>query len=404
MLSDSENAALSWLNDESEAMVKAIVRWAGVNTHTFNLEGIAQLGSMLEEDFAPLESELIWQKLDPLQTVDDYGQLCELPLGKMLVLHKRPQARQRALLVIHTDTVYPFDGPDQHITLRGTRLQGQGVADAKGGIAMILWSLRAFEQFANTADLGWTVLLNPDEEIGSPGSVRLLEEHARNHDVGLVFEPCLPNGALVGARKGSGNFTVVVKGKSVHAGREFHLGRNAIVGLSECIQKLDMINNEWPDVTLNVGRISGGGALNVVPDLAIGRFNVRVKSSTEMILVGDALADIIKTLNDNTDYEYTLHGQFYSPPKPFDTQHELLFKHVFACGRDIGLHLDHEPTGGVCDGNKLAAFGLPTIDTLGVQGGNIHSPNEYCLCDSFSQRAQLTFLFLSRLANQQIRL
>lgn len=402
MLSDTENTALTWLDNETDAMVRAVVRWAGINTHTFNLEGIARLGAMLEKDFAPLESAAQWQALDPLPAVDDYGELCKVPLGNMLVLQKRPQASKRVLLMIHTDTVYPLDGPEQQLSLRGTRLQGQGVADAKGGIAMILWSLWALERFSRAEDLGWTVLLNPDEEIGSPGSMRLLEAYAKVHDVGLVFEPCLPNGSLVGARKGSGNFTVVVKGKAAHAGREFHLGRNAIVGLSQCIQNLDTINHEWPDVTLNVGRVTGGGALNVVPDLAVARFNVRVKSSTEMVLVGDALTDIIKTLNDQTDYEYTLHGQFYSPPKPFDAQHEVLFNHIFDCGRDIGLHLAHEPTGGVCDGNKLAAYGLPTVDTLGVHGGNIHSPDEYCLSDSFSQRAQLTFLFLHRLAHQEI--
>ena len=404
MLTDIENAALGWLHDEKRSMVDTVVRWAGVNTHTFNLQGLADLGRMLERDLAPLEAALKWTPVDPFSLVNDRGERIERELGRLLVLQKRPHAPRRALLMIHTDTVYPLEGPAQTIRMRDDHLYGQGVADAKGGIAVLLWSLLALERFSPVQDFGWTVLLNPDEEIGSPGSMRLLESYAQGHDIGLVFEPCLPNGALVGARKGSGNFSIIVKGKAAHAGREFHAGINAIVGLSQCIQKLDRINHEWPDVTLNVGRITGGGPLNVVPDLAIGHFNVRVKSSTEMVWVADALEDIVKTLNAQTDYHYTLHGQFYSPPKPMDARHESLFQHVFDCGRSIGMHLQHQPTGGVCDGNKLAAYGLPTVDTLGVQGGDIHSPEEYCLCDSFPQRAQLTFLLLNRFANQAIRL
>src|SRR5690606_18864272 len=119
-------------------------------------------------------------------------------------------------------------------------------------------------------------LINPDEEIGSIGSAPLLVQGAKRNDFGLTYEPSLPDGTLAGARKGSGNFTTVVHGRAAHAGREPQMGRNAIALLAEYIQALFALNGAMPDITVNPGRIDGGGPVNVVPDLAQCAFNVRV--------------------------------------------------------------------------------------------------------------------------------
>jgi glutamate carboxypeptidase len=99
--------------------------------------------------------------------------------------------------------------------------------------------------------------------------------------VGMTYEPALADGSLAGARKGSGNFSLRCRGRAAHAGREHHLGRNAIVAAADFARGLDLLNGQRPDITFNVSRIDGGGAPNVVPDLGICRFNVRVKTEED---------------------------------------------------------------------------------------------------------------------------
>src|SRR5204863_2063795 len=118
-----------------------------------------------------------------------------------------------------------------------------------------------------------------DEEIGSPGSIELLNRAAKDNRLGLLFEPAMGDeGALVGERKGFGNFTVIVRGRAAHAGRDFAQGRNAVIAAAKMMHKLHALNDELGSngITVNVGRVVGGGAVNVVPDLCVARINVRI--------------------------------------------------------------------------------------------------------------------------------
>jgi glutamate carboxypeptidase len=305
----------------------------------------------------------------------------------------------RVLLCIHTDTVYAVDHPFQTTTLLDAdTLRGPGVADAKGGIAVMLTALQAFEQTPWASRLGWEVLLNPDEEIGSPGSTPLLADAAKRNHVGLLFEPAMPDGSMAGRRKGSGNFTLVVRGRSAHAGRDFALGRNAIVAMAELVGQLHGLNGAWPGVTVNVGRIEGGGAVNVVPDLAIARVNVRTTKAEDEPLIRARFEELVAQLNTRDGITAELHGHFSSPAKIPDARTLSLLKSIAECGRELGLDLTWRDSGGVCDGNKLAAFGLPNVDTLGVRGGEIHSPAEFLKLDSLTERAKLVMLVMGQLA------
>jgi glutamate carboxypeptidase len=219
---------------------------------------------------------------------------------------------------------------------------------------------------------------------------------AKEHDVGLLFEPALPNGNLVDSRKGSGNFTAVVRGRSAHAGRDFHRGRNAIVALSEFVLKLTELTAGG--VTLNVGRVAGGGAVNVVPDLASCRFNVRVSTPDDQRTVERRLRELGEPFNARDGFKLLLDGSFTAPPKGVDAPMRRLMACVDDCTRELGLEIGWGASGGTCDGNRLAAAGLVNVDSLGPRGGNLHSPDEFVLLDSLAERAKLAALLMMKLA------
>src|SRR5699024_2502559 len=268
------------------------------------------------------------------------------------VFRERPQAPMQVLLVGHLDTVFAADHPFQQVrAIAGKRLNGPGVADLKGGLIVLLTALAAFEDSPWRAQLGWQVVLNPDEEIGSPGSAPLLVEAAQRAQAGLVFEPAMPDGSLAGARKGSGNFALVFHGRAAHAGREHHLGRNALRALADALAAIDDLNGERTGVTVNPAFVHGGGATNVVPDRGMLRLNVRIEQAEDAEWFNARLQAIVAGINARDGIEAVCHGGFARMPKILDASQQALFELVADCGRELGEDIVWRPTGGCCDGN-----------------------------------------------------
>ena len=371
-----------------------------MNSGTFNLQGLDRVKQRLVEEFTSLGGEIKLLDSNPMSVVDESGNEVQQQLGQMIHVSKRLKAKKKVLLCIHMDTVYAAEHSFQKCkTLDNGHVNGPGVADAKGGIVVMLWALKTLEASPLAGKIGWEVLLNADEEIGSPGSIEFIKQVAGRCDVGLLYEPALPDGTLVSWRKGSGNFSFVVRGKAAHAGREFDKGRNAIVAVSRLIDEIANLNTD-PDVTYNAGRISGGGALNVVPDLAIGRVNVRVKTVQQQAEVETKFEQLVDKFNQLDGISVKQFGGFTSPPKPLCGETEKLQQRIEAAGEALSLPVAWRGTGGASDGNKFAAAGLPNVDTLGPLGGAIHSSDEYLIPDSLVDRAKLSALILLSLATE----
>jgi glutamate carboxypeptidase len=339
--------------------------------------------------------------------IDDRGVAESRALGKAISV-RGPRGREavpRVLLAIHMDTVFAADSTFQAVSSpRDGSLRGPGVCDAKGGMLVLLFALLALQRSEWAEKISWEVLLNSDEELGSPGSTPLFLEAARRSDVGLVFEPALPDGSLVSNRKGSGYFTIVVHGKSAHAGRDSHLGRNAIHALAEFLTAILDNAGRFPGLVLNTGWIHGGGAVNIVPDLAICRVNVRVDSLQQQEAFERELRQRVAGVESADGIRIECHGGFTAPPKPLTPAIDRMLHDFRDCADALGFPLAWRPTGGICDGNRLAAAGLPTVDSLGVRGGNMHTEEEFVELDSLTERARLTALFLMRLAAGEIRI
>ncbi len=398
---------LDFITSQHEHMMQLTHDWSSINTGSYNVGGINEFADVLADNFLWLHGEQERIKLKPMQSVDEKGNLTEVPLGDSLRIRKRPDAPLQIFLGGHMDTVFPKDCEFlapwfKDNDAKSGVLHGPGVADLKGGLVVMLKALEALEQSPWAENIGWEVLLNPDEEIGSHGSAPLLVEAAKRCHLGLIYEPSLPDGTLVSARKGSGNFSLVVRGKTAHAGRDFDKGRNAIALLAEATTSIFNLNGIREKITINPGKLEGGGALNAVPDLAIMRFNVRVGDADDAAWMQENLDKIVAELNSREGFSAELHGGFTRPAKVMTPAIDRLRAEIENCGKDLGLSFGWKATGGCCDGNNLAAAGLPNIDTLGVRGANIHSDEEYMLTDSLVERAQLSALLLMKLASGEI--
>lgn len=391
---------LDWLDDQQDQMLAAIIELCNINSNTFNLTGLALVKEKLIGHFESLGGELNLIDTEPMISIDDNGRSVKQPLGEIIHIEKHPDAAKKIMLCIHMDTVYSEDDEFQRCqTTEGGQLNGPGVADAKGGLMVMLYALKALEQSPLAGKVGWEVIINPDEELGSPGSESFIRSRASKCDFGLLFEPALPGGHMVSWRKGSGNFTFIVRGKSAHAGRDFSEGRNAITALARLLGEIDRLNGE-PDVTYNVGKISGGDALNMVPDLAVGRVNVRVKDLEEQNGVEIDFEDLVEKFNQLDGISVEMHGRFTSPPKPIDDDAEKIQQRIAACGQTLGISFEFKGTGGASDGNKFAAAGLPNVDTMGPCGGHIHSSNEFLIPESLVQRTKLAALVMLSYATE----
>jgi len=380
-------------------MREELLHLSNLNSGSFNAAGVDACAARLRQLFAPLGATAESIAVAPYRYTDDRGEWRERPLGHALRLRKRPDAPLRVFLCGHLDTVYGLDHPFQTAQAAGEdRLHGPGVADLKGGLLAMYLALSALERSPQRERIGWEVLFNPDEEIGSRGSAPLLAEAAQRNHFGLVYEPAYPDGGLASERKGSGNFDVVVRGRAAHAGRNPEDGRNAIAAAAALATQLQGVNGRREGLTLNVGYVHGGGALNIVPDRCVLKFNVRTSRHEDEAWLLDAVNRLLETANAREGYALELRGGFTRPPKPVSAGTARLQQLLGDCGRHIGLDLQFRPTGGCCDGNNLAAHGLANVDNLGVVGGEIHSEREWMRLSSLGERGKLSALLLLRLA------
>lgn len=380
-------------------MLEQVLAWSAINTGTGNLAGLAQYVAALADEFAALPGEISLVDPSKVGAVAADGRETDVAYGKHLVLRVRPGANRRLLLTGHMDTVFPADHSFQTTRwLDDETLNGPGVADMKGGIAVMLAALKAFEASAAASGVGYDVLLNSDEETGSLSSAPLIADLAAGKIAALTYEPAaLPDGTLAGARGGSGNYSLIIAGRSAHAGRNPQDGRNAIVAAAALALGLKAL--ERPGLSINPARIDGGSANNVVPDHAVLRFNIRPMETSLADWFELQINRLIASVE--TDHEVSIHrhGGISRPPKPLDAKAERLFELVRDCGAALGQPIRWQSSGGVCDGNNIAACGVPVVDTMGVRGGAIHSPDEFLIVPSLAERAQLSALVLHRLAS-----
>ena len=386
---------LNHLDDQAEALVARTEVWSAINSGSFELAGLERMRSPLLDAFSVLPGDVATVALQPSQRVKADGAVIDIEHGASIRVRVRPDAPIQVALTGHYDTVFPAAHPFQKPWREGETLRGPGTADMKGGINVMLAALQAFERLSADKRVGYEVLLSPDEEVGSMASAPLLAQLGAKSHLGMTYEPALADGALVDARKGSANYHLALHGRAAHAGRAFSEGRSAVLAAANAALSLDTLNGKRDGVTFNVGAIDGGSAVNVVPDRAVLRFNVRVPDPESAAWVEAEVQRVARQAGERDGIDAHLHGGFTRPPKPLNDQQRTMAAWTHKAGAALGLDLKFEPSGGVCEGNNLAAAGCPNIDTLGPCGGGLHSDQEFALIPSFAERAKLSFLVLA---------
>jgi glutamate carboxypeptidase len=380
-------------------MLDQVQVWAAVNSGSRNLAGLKTMAGLLADSFSALPGDLGLVPPDPVEIVDPSGSVRAVGHGAHLLLTVRPDAPVQLLFTGHYDTVFGADHSFQTLKwLDDGRLNGPGVADMKGGLSLMLAALKAVETSPAVASFGYQVLIDSDEEVGSPSSAALIARAARGKAAAFTYEPALPDGTLAGARGGSGNFSIIVAGRSAHAGRNPEEGRNAVLAAADLALRLEAAIG--PGLKVNPAKIDGGGPNNVVPDHAVLRVNFRPASPDDEARARAHLDQAVAQVAAERDVRIRVHGGFGRPPKPLDPAAERLFGLVKNCGADLGLDIGWKATGGVCDGNNIAACGVPVVDTMGARGGAIHSEEEFLIPDSLPERAMLSTLAILRLVER----
>ncbi len=294
---------------------------------------------------------------------------------------------RRQLLIGHMDTVWPI-GTLREMPVRTSngRLYGPGVFDMKAGLAMGLFALRCLRDLGLDAGVAPIFFINSDEEIGSPESEPLIVHWALRVSRAFVLEPALgETGRLKTRRKGIGQYTVDVAGRSSHAGLAPEEGASAILQLAHSIRDIDRLADPDCGTTMNVGIIRGGSRPNVVAPNASAEVDVRVWSAAEAERIRAGMFGLEPTVPGTTISltEVAARGPLERTPRNVG-----LWERALLVAGELDLDLEEGSAGGGSDGN-LTSQHTATLDGLGAVGDGAHAVHEFVHVDRVIERVAL---------------
>ncbi len=289
----------------------------------------------------------------------------------------------------HLDTVFPESLGFNSFSIKAGTGYGPGVIDMKGGIITLWLALRILKDLNRFNEIPLKIIFNSDEEIGSE-SVLEIFNRVKPQLLGIFnFEAARDSGALVKARKGVGDFKIIVTGRSAHSGSHFTSGANAVNELAYKILEIIKLTDLENGITVSPGIVSGGTKVNVVPDHAEVIFDVRIKNNDQRERMIEALNGIVKK-NKFPNTQSKLEGNFSRPA--FSSTGDVLnaFKYFKESAKSLfNLEFSAEETGGAADINFFGDLKIPMLDGLGPCGGKDHTVDEFIVLESIKERASI---------------
>ena len=402
LISAEESQFNDWLDDQEEEMLSMLETITNINTGSLNKAGVNELASIFSRELRQLGFSISTAPGDQIDMPSCPGSDYTVDVADH-VLARSPGSGKKLLLMGHLDTVFPPDSPFQEFRREGDTMYGPGVSDMKGGLVVMLYALKALNEFdaLDTKDL--SILLNSDEEMGSLSSRKYLEEQAPQHDYGLVYESS-GNERLVRQRKGLGQARFVVHGKASHAGGAHEIGRSAIKELAYKIVEIERMTDYESGVTVNVGVVSGGEARNTIAPCAEALVDLRYPEPQQGLDAVDQFEDIFGNVFsyavDSGELSTESWTNLHRPPKIPTEESDYLLDKTISIGRLLGQNLGVGDSGGGTDGSLTQAAGLPTLDSLGSAGTGAHSNREQGRVSSLVERAKLSAVLIHRLSQE----
>ena len=401
-LSISEMNLVAWVDSQEQEMLELLEQITNINSGTLNKEGVNQITQIFQSELRELGFSTSRLPGDLIEMPSCPGSDYNLDVTEHL-LASRIGSGAKLLLMGHMDTVFPVTSNFNTFRQEGDTMFGPGVADMHGGLVVMLYALKALEAANKLNGKTITVLLNSDEEIGSLSSRKYIEEQAKLHDWGLVYEASGTNN-FVRTRKGLGQARIVVNGRASHAGGAHALGRSAIKELAYKIIEIENMTNYETGLTLNVGIVAGGEARNTIAPCAEALIDIRYPSIHQGEEAKERIDKIANELYsypiDNKQLKIDRWINLHRPPKKPTPESDNLLDRALSIGRLLQQEIGISDSGGGTDGSLSQAVGLPTLDSLGVAGTGAHSNREEARVSSLVERTKLSAILIHRLASK----
>lgn len=370
---------LSFVKEHAEEQLEFVNVLCNENSHTYNLEGTNRVAEMLLEAVGGLF---------PHHEVID-----ETEVGNHHILRTRSGSGAIYLLG-HLDTVFPPDHPFQTCTAEGDWIAGPGTGDMKGGLAVLVYALKALRECGIMGRLGITLILGADEEIGSAMSHTLYKRERGNAIACLTAECAGPNGEIVVSRNGKAGVRLECDGEERHVGSVSGEKTSAVLEIAHKIAALESLNDYDSALTVNVGTVDGGLGPSTVPGHASCLVDLRWRDERQY----DDLLDKVRRIASDAHQplsrcRFTVLN--HRPAIPSNDRTEKMFDALARTANSLGIDLGREHRRGTSDANYFGSVGIPTLDGFGPICEGDHTPNERIFIPSLAERTALLALFLA---------
>jgi glutamate carboxypeptidase len=359
----------------SEALLDELSGWVKLETPTTDAASVNRLMDVAEGELARAGAAIT-----RIPGRDGFG-------DKLIARINQDAGGKPVLVAGHLDTVWSTGTLDRMpYKVNGEKAHGPGIHDMKAGSFIAFHAVRSILQQRVRTPRPITLLLTPDEEVGSPTSRDVIEREAAQSAYVLIPEPAGPGGAAVTARKGVGRFVMKVRGIGAHSGGAFEHGASAVVELAHQIHRIHAMVDLDAGITLNVAPIWGGTRPNVIAPEAGCEIDLRVPTAAAGVRMQARLLGL-EAVTPNC--RITVTGEMNRPPFAEDAGITALYEKARAVAAGLGLDMPRQHRGGGSDGNFTAAMGVPTLDGLGCLGSGAHARHEHILWRHLASRAAL---------------
>ncbi len=350
-----------------------LLELVNINSFSLNNEGISEV------------AEVITHTLSPIIPIEEKS----LPNGGRVWEASNFKGKDpHILLVGHIDTVYPPEGKTVIPRIEGDFLYGPGVADMKGGITVMIQTVKILEKLDLLSKIPIKILINCDEELGSPLSGEYITAISKKAKVGLVFECGGEDGSVVVARRGLKRYHMELLGESGHSGNILKKKASAILEIAKMIIDIEEKNDPEKGISVNVGKMQGGITVNRIPDRASIDFEIRFweeKVPEEIEKYIEEKREELMELSMEIQIK-ELHKRPVMHPTPKTLS---LYKKVSSIASRLGMEIPKESRGGASDANLIIENDIPTLDGLGPIGMDDHSEHERIIEKSLYDRIEL---------------